>query len=573
MKLFGGFLSFILFATPLFAQNIDIIEAYPNLEIGAIMDIQSAPDGLDRLYIAEKGGALKYVSLDGQTSSAPIFLNLRNRVVTNGDWGLQSVAFHPSYAENGYLFVHYSDDNPNRSVISRFQRSQNDPNVADLNSEVVLLELEQPATNHNGGKIFFGPDGYLYIPFGDGGGAGDPWNNGQDLTTWHSSVLRIDVDNSSNGRSYGIPADNPFVGNTDGYREEIYAYGFREPWRSSVGPKGKIWVADVGQDKREEINWVESGGNYGWKVTEGNICHSPSVGCDRSGKKEPVWEYTHSDGLSITGGYVYTNDNDGCFDLLGKYIYADYVTNVIWAITYDENGVIDNEELTSNAGINISTFGVDRHGTIYMADFGSNGSIHKFACSDDPPLPVELTSFNVLVDGGRVHLSWETASELNNAGFEVQQKGPGEAIFERVAFVTGAGTTNEPQSYTHIVENLSPGIHVFRLKQIDFDGTFAFSDAAEAWIDIEQAYRVSPLHPNPFNPSTQFSVAVKTTQRVRVDVYDLTGRHIERLFDNPLMAGAEHRLTWEASSAPSGVYYIRVEGENFQTSKRAVLVK
>ena len=572
MRLLASIVLFSFLASPLLAQNIDIINAFPNLDIGAIMDIESAPDGTDRLFISEKGGALKVLALDSQASNAPIFLNLRNKVVSTGDWGLQSVAFHPNYASNGYVFVYYTAPDPNRSVISRFKRSQSDPDKADLNSEVVLLELNQPATNHNGGKIFFGPDGYLYIPFGDGGGAGDPYDNGQDLTTFHSTILRIDVDNPSGGKNYGIPAGNPFVGNSDGFREEIYAYGLREPWRSSVGPMGKIWVADVGQNQREEINWIELGKNYGWSVTEGNLCYSPSAGCSWNGIEPPIWEYNRTEGTSITGGFVYTNENDGCGSLVGKYIYADYVKNVVWAISYDQNGVLGNEVLTTNAGIKISTFGTDRHGTIYMANFGSDGSIHKFACSDDP-LPVELTSFDGLVDGDRVHLSWHTASELNNAGFEVQHKRAGDALFETAAFVPGAGTTDEAQSYAYTLESLSAGIHIFRLKQIDFDGTTAFSDEVEVWIGIDQPYEASALHPNPFNPTTQFSLVVQSTQRVRIDVYDLTGRHVERLFDNPLMAGEEHRITWEAGAVPSGVYYIRIAGENFQASRRAVLVK
>ncbi len=182
-------------------------------------------------------------------------------------------------------------------------------------------------------------------------------------------------------------------------------------------------------------------------------------------------------------------------------------------------------------------------------------------------------AFDAFADGDRVHLTWQTASELNNAGFEVQYRVQGNGMFETIAFVSGAGTTNEPQSYSHAVENLAPGIHEFRLQQIDFDGTFAFSDVVTAWVEIDAPYQASALHPNPFNPSTQFSLSVKVSQQVQIDVYDLTGRHIERLFNGIMTSGTEENFTWQAASVPSGVYYIRVEGERFTASKRAILVK
>lgn len=577
MKLFALFFALTAFVYPLAAQEVTLVPAFPNLTFTRLMDIQAPPDGSDRLFAVEKDGVIRVFLLGSEATDAPVFLDIQDRVTTSGDQGLQSVAFHPDFENNGYFYLHYSANNPLRSVIARYGVSQNDATIGDPSSEVILLEVPQPATNHNGGKILFGPDGYLYIPFGDGGNQHDPDDNGQNLGTLLSSVLRIDVDNPSNGLAYGIPEDNPFAGNLEGFREEIYAYGFREPWRSSFGPLGKFWVADVGQGNREEVNWVTLGGNHGWNVAEGSICHSPSAGCDQSALTPPVWEYTHSEGSSITGGYVYTNVNDGCVAILDKYIYADYVSRAVWAITYDNLGVTANTQLMSNAGIGISTFGVDNNGTLYLSSYGSSSTIHKFSCSDDPPLPVALTSFDVLVDSDRAHLSWETASELNNAGFEVQYKNieanPETSAWLTNAFLKGAGTTNDLQSYTFIVEGLTPGRHTFRLKQIDFDGTFAFSEAVEVSVEFEQPYLVSPLHPNPFNPQTQFSVSVKSTQKVQVDVYDLTGRHIQSLFNNAIMAGSEQSITWDAGAVPSGVYYIRIKGENFLDSQRAVLIK
>lgn len=561
------------FTIPLFSQTQSLVPAYPNLTFVRLMDIQAPPDGSDRLFTVEKDGIIRILPLDSEATEAPVFLDIQNAVITSGDFGLQSIAFHPEFATNGYFFVHYSRSGPNRSVISRFQRSASNPEIADPQSELVLLEVNQPATNHNGGQILFGPDGYLYIPFGDGGSQHDPDEHGQDLTTLLSAILRIDVDNPNEGLNYGIPEDNPFVGNLEGYREEIYAYGFREPWKSSFGPNGKFWVADVGQDDREEVNWVTLGGNYGWDVAEGELCHEPSVGCDMGGMQAPAWHYSHSDGSSITGGYVYSNAEDGCFELLDKYIFADYVSNAVWAVTYDDQAVTNHETLLPNAGISISTFGIDNNGTVYMSSYGGSSTIHKFACSNEPPLPVELTSFDAVGNGSSVHLNWETASELNNAGFEVQIKAAGKDHFEAITFIDGAGTTNEPQSYSHTVANVIPGAYQFRLKQIDFDGTFAFSDIAEVQLAISETHSISPLHPNPFNPTTQFTLAVRNTQQVQIDVYDLSGRHIQRLFVGLMTPDGNQQVVWDADATPSGVYYIRIKGEQFLDSRRAVLVK
>lgn len=182
-------------------------------------------------------------------------------------------------------------------MISRFSLSIDDGSIADKNSELVLLEIQQPYGNHNGGQIAFGPDGYLYIAMGDGGSGGDPQGNGQNLKTLLGAILRIDVDNPENGNQYSIPENNPFADNTGGYKEEIYASGLRNPWRFSFDPvTGWLWAADVGQNKIEEIDIIEPGKNYGWNTMEGNSCYSPSANCDRTGLELPVWEYDHSSG-------------------------------------------------------------------------------------------------------------------------------------------------------------------------------------------------------------------------------------------------------------------------------------
>ena len=212
-------------------------------------------------------------------------------------------------------------DNPRRTVIARFSVTANDANVADSNSQQVILEINQPFSNHKGGQLAFGPDGYLYIGVGDGGSEGDPDSNGQNLSTLLGKILRIDVNTQSNGRNYGIPADNPFAGNTAGYREEIYAYGFRNPWRFSFdSATGALWVGDVGQDRVEEIDLVEKGKNYGWNTMEGTLCYNPPSGCNQTGLTLHIWNYTHDLGNAVIGGYVYPGK--ALPSLVGAYVYG-----------------------------------------------------------------------------------------------------------------------------------------------------------------------------------------------------------------------------------------------------------
>jgi hypothetical protein len=249
----------------------------------------------------------------------------------------------------------------------------------------------QPFGNHNGGQIRFGLDGFLYIALGDGGSGGDPQDNGEDLTTLLGSLLRIDVDNPSGGMNYGMPTDNPFVGNTEGARKEIYAYGLRNPWRFSFDPPtGTLWLADVGQGSLEEIDIIEAGGNYGWDIMEGTQCFEPSSGCNTDGLILPVHEYGRSLGQSVTGGFVYRGARVP--GLIGQYVYADFVSGRIWA--YTEVTDTNVELLDTNLGI--SAFGVDEAQELYFTAF--DGRIYRFTTAtgtstgeaDVPEIPARL---------------------------------------------------------------------------------------------------------------------------------------------------------------------------------------
>ncbi|MEZ4783162.1 MAG: PQQ-dependent sugar dehydrogenase [Candidatus Kapaibacterium sp.] len=375
------------------AQTIDVelVPAFPNLTIPLPTDIQNAGDGSNRLFVCEKTGLLHVFPNDPNVSETTLFLDLRGQIATQSEMGLLGLAFHPNYKENGFFYLNYNVQRGNKfyTIISRFSVDSEDPNKADINSEVIMMEIEQPFQNHDGGQIAFGPeDGYLYIALGDGGSGGDPLNSGQDLRSPLGKILRIDVDNpdDENGKNYSIPETNPFATNSE-YVQEIYAWGLRNPWRFSFDqPTGRLWAADVGQDKWEEVNIIEKGGNYGWRVTEGWHCYDPNNNCDSIGLIGPVWEYSHSVGQSITGGYVYRGSNVPA--LTGMYIYGDYGSRRIWALDYKSEADVTNSSIV-NTPFAIYTFGVDENNELYVG--GLNSKIHKFV---DPSGNVEGKELN-----------------------------------------------------------------------------------------------------------------------------------------------------------------------------------
>jgi len=381
--LFAGLL-LIALLTQQVSAAVTLENAFPMLSFTRPVDLQPAGDGSNRLFVVEQAGVISVFDNYAAVPSKSTFLDIQARVDNSGnEEGLLGLAFHPDYENNGYFYVNYTSSVSGLTHVSRFSVSGADSNIADPGSELVLIQIDKPFQNHNAGSIAFGPfDGYLYITTGDGGSAGDPNGNGQNLGTLLGSILRIDVDTTDTGFNYAIPPDNPFFDNNDGYREEIYAYGLRNPWRMSFDPvTGWLWVADVGQSSWEEIDVIESGGNYGWRIMEGAHCYNPPSGCDSTGLTGPVWEYSHSLGYSVTGGYVY---HGYCApELVDKYIYADYGTGRIWSLEYDGIGPTVNTELLDTA-LKISTFGVDELGEIYICAF--NDSIYRFAgtASVDP---------------------------------------------------------------------------------------------------------------------------------------------------------------------------------------------
>jgi len=344
--------------------------AFPNLSFNSAVFLTHADDSTDRIFVVEQDGFIKVFANSQAASDAKIYLDIDDRVASGGEMGLLGLAFHPDYENNGYFYVNYTANNPRRTIISRFQVTSN-PDSADKNSEFQILTFPQPYSNHNGGWIGFGPnDGYLYIATGDGGSGGDPENYAQRINTLLGKILCVDVDG---GTPYAIPPTNPFNDSTNvEVRKEIYAWGLRNPWRCSFDPvTGWLFAGDVGQGDWEEIDLIENGKNYGWRCYEGNHTYNMS-GCNYPEYIPPIWEYSHSLGYSVTGGYVYRGANVP--ELLGKYIYADYGTRRVWALSYD--GITPpSNELLSTAVSNPTSFGVDQSNELYVVGFST---IYRF---------------------------------------------------------------------------------------------------------------------------------------------------------------------------------------------------
>ncbi len=345
-------------------RPLEAERAFGNLLIRNLTNLVQPAGGDDRLFVTEQSGRVLAFSDDQGTSVAQVFLDIRDRVDDSArEQGLLGLAFDPGFIDNHYFYVYYSASGPRRSVISRFEVSPSDSQLADPASELVIMEIDQPFANHNGGQIVFGPDEFLYVGLGDGGSGGDPMGNGQNTATLLGSIMRIDVSRATPNVPYVIPADNPFVADA-GARQEIWAYGLRNPWRFSFDQQtGQIWAGDVGQNSLEEVDLVVRGGNYGWNTLEGTQCFSPRASCERHGAIAPVWEYSTNDGCSIIGGYVYRGTR--IQSLTGAYIYGDYCSGEIWALRYDGQEITEHVLLTET-GLRITSFGQDRQGNLYV---------------------------------------------------------------------------------------------------------------------------------------------------------------------------------------------------------------
>jgi glucose/arabinose dehydrogenase len=334
--------------------------------------ITSARDGTGRMFIVEQTGRIRILK-NGRIRSTP-FLDIRGAVSGGSEQGLLGLAFHPDYRTNRKLYVMFTNRNGD-SVLREYRASASHPNVVNTNTKRTILKVAQPYSNHNGGMIAFGPDGYLYVALGDGGSGGDPGNRAQRLDTLLGKILRIDTNGTADGKAYRIPATNPFAGATPG-ADEIWQFGLRNPWRFSFDrATGDLWIGDVGQNAWEEIDravrtasGAGRGVNWGWRILEGTHCYDPPDGCDPDGTALPLLEYAHGGGrCSITGGYVYRGSAIPA--LRGGYVFADYCSGEIWVVAADAAAPAA-KTLLKDTGLLISSFGETGAGELFVVDLG-----------------------------------------------------------------------------------------------------------------------------------------------------------------------------------------------------------
>ena len=360
--------------TPL---DIKAVRAFPELKFNRPVLLTNAGDGSNRLFIAQQPGKIFVFPNKPDVEEPDLFMDWEKKTTYKNEEfeeGVLGIAFHPKFKSNGEFFMYYTEV-PHISVISRFKVSKEDPNKADPASEEQILRIPQPYWNHNGGTICFGPDGYLYIGLGDGGAGNDPHKNGQNPKTVLGKILRIDVDHKDKGKKYAVPKDNPWVGQA-GAATEAFAMGIRNTWRMSFDRKtGALWQADVGQDFWEEINIITKGGNYGWNLREG--LHKFKDGSDaRPELIEPIWEYHHTIGKSITGGVVYRGKKVP--ELEGCYLYGDFVSGKLWALKYDEKAKkVSANYILEGDNLPVMTYGEDEAGEVYFTT--PFGQIFTFA--------------------------------------------------------------------------------------------------------------------------------------------------------------------------------------------------
>jgi glucose/arabinose dehydrogenase len=529
------------------------------------VDVVTAP-GDSRLFIAQQNGIIRIWN----GTSLIDFINISS-VLTNpagNEQGLLSIAFHPSYNINRYFFVWYTNI-AGDVTLARYQRNISNPDIADMGSAQVLLNLRKPGspyyTNHNGGKLNFGIDGMLYVGTGDGGSGGDPFNNAQNPASLLGKMLRLDVSSfATTPPYYNIPADNPFASSSDGIRDEIFSFGLRNPWRWSFDrANGDIWIGDVGQGLWEEVNWLPPGStagvNYGWRCYEG--AHIYGSGCTPAPTDtvSPVFEYGHNattGGFSITGGYVYRGPDAANAALLGYYLTTDYVTNNLWLIKPNGTGGFST---TQQSGVlnNISSFGEGADGTLY-AIRRSTGTLYKVIVTS--VVPVTLTRFKAIADNGYNQLSWASSAETNTRIYYIEFSLNG-VEFTRVGQV--AATRNAAGSFYNYRHDILPAQNIYyRLAIENADGTLQYSNIVMLKIKEAKEVKIYPAvtHDGPIYIELKKPVKI-------IQLMNSSGA----LVYQKNMQGLSGTIPVMLPQLPKGVYVMKVTGNDFIVKEKIIL--
>jgi glucose/arabinose dehydrogenase len=492
-----------------FSQTPPVLIFNPIIASGlsASVDIVNAADGTNRLFIVEQGGRVKILS--GGILLPGNFLDIPDSLSTGGERGLLSIAFHPDYRNNRYFFVYYTNISGDITLV-RFQTQAGNPNAADEATGVVLLKIPKPFSNHNGGKLNFGPDGNLYFGTGDGGSGGDPNNFAQNGNSLLGKMLRLNVDDFLTPPYYSIPPDNPYVVDPL-VRDEIFAIGLRNPWRWSFDRLTQdVWIADVGQGAWEEINsrpFVSAGGiNYGWRCYEGNAAYN-TAGCLPSGNYiSPIFNYPHNfvtGGFSVSGGYVYRGTEFPA--MFGYYICSDYVSANTWLIKSDGMG---GWNVTQQVGLpgSIAGFGEDENGALYAV--GLNGVVYKITTNS--VLPVTLKQFTGKVFNGYNEIKWTTTGELNITAYEIEY-GINGVQFESEGRVNAVNNGNENNySFRHIPAAGFTKLF-YRLKITENSGRITYSSIL---ILNKRSNAAITIYPNPVSEHHCTVISEKPVEQI-----------------------------------------------------------
>ncbi len=562
-------MSLIAAAAGVHAQQL--VNAYPNLAFTKPIFLTDCGDGTDRIFVVQQNGIIRVFPNDSTATTTDVFLNILGKLSSSsGEQGLLGLAFHPSYDQNGYFFVNYTAPSPLRTVVARYRVSANNSNKADSLNEFKIIEILQPFTNHNGGMLAFGPDGYLYIGMGDGGSGGDPQNNAQNRTKLLGKILRIDVNDTTATTHYVVPPDNPYADDISGLKKEIWAYGFRNPWRYSFDSvTGRLWAGDVGQDLVEEIDIVGKGKNYGWRIMEGTRCYNPPNGCDTTGLTLPVKEYLHPVGSAVIGGYVYRGYRRP--DLMGAYIYGDEITGRIWMLRY-ENGQLIADSLLLQLPNIITSFGVDQYQELYIATYSTSlsTSIYRFAGTPRPA--TLLQGYSTKIEASGITVTWRLAEAGTYMEFSVlRAEIPGNEYEE----VAGLIFSKEGLSFIFTDMDCRPGTtYRYRVDVSDEAGRRILFETDPVSMPGAKL-TLFRNYPNPFNPSTIIEYYLPAECRVTVELYDISGKLIARLVNREQDRGL-HETEWHGADAQgnpvaSGVYFCKLKAGKETISRKIVL--
>lgn len=548
----------ILFCSTL-AMSQPLVSFEPVTTANAITDITGAGDGSGRLFITEKRGTISI--LENGEILDDLFLDIQSLVINSGERGLLGTAFHPSFPDSPYVYVNYVRSDATRTNrIARFTVNPGNPNDLDESTRLDIIDV--PTTvddNHKAGDLVFGPDGYLYFGTGDGGGGGDPQNNGQNIEVLLGKILRIDVDNPDVGLNYGIPVDNPFAGATPG-RDEIWMYGIRNPWRISFDrATGDFWIADVGQNVWEEVNMIPAGEgagyNMGWDCREAaHNFGSPPLYCNGQTFVDPIFEYPHDcnnpcpygTGQSITGGFVYRGNNPTNSSFLGHYMAIDYVSERVFIIKQNSSSSFAFYG-HSATGINgITTFGEDDNGEIYAGSLSGN----LFLLSFSGTLPVNWEKLNVVPEGNGNRIQWTLHDENEEVSyFEIHRSSSSDFFqFDRVSAVP---PKNDVISYSYFDAYYSPAGAYYRVAAHLKDGSIEYSPTGRIMPD-------KVARPDVFydlSSGTWKLHIPEYWQNSEMTLYDVEGKIVQQ------KQLPESQLMDIIPPDVSGVYFVLIRGE------------